>query len=67
LWLDNLRQFYIKTKREARGGEQLQYLMLTDGKRMTLINTEDDRITATLINDDLWDAYHEPPVLRSND
>ncbi|MBN6740006.1 hypothetical protein JKG47_05540 [Acidithiobacillus sp. MC6.1] len=31
-----------------------------------LVVAEDDRITATLVNDDLWDAYHELPALRSN-
>lgn len=31
-----------------------------------LVVAEDERIRATLINDDLWDAYHEPPALRSN-
>lgn len=32
-----------------------------------LVLAEDDRITATLVNDELWDAYHEPRVLRGND
>ena len=31
-----------------------------------LVVTEDDRITATLVNDDMWDAYHKKPALRSN-
>ena len=31
-----------------------------------VVVAEDDRITATLVNDDLWEAYHEKRALRSN-